>query len=127
FAFSAPGSQTESFIDLPRESAQTVVTYMRVRDGQTAVIGGLQTEKRSHVKTSIPILAGIPLMGRLFSWNKERAEIESLLIMITPRILNNSEQEGKFFRDRINKHREEDFFRKDGLEGGRTPQETKDN
>jgi len=100
---------------------------MRVRDGQTAVIGGLQTEKRSNVKTSIPILAGIPLMGRLFSWNKERAEIESLLIMITPRILNNSEQEGKFFRDRINKHREEDFFRKDGLEGGRTLQETKDN
>jgi len=127
FAFSAPGSQTESFIDLPRESAQTVVTYMRVRDGQTAVIGGLQTEKRSNVKTSIPILAGIPLMGRLFSRNKERAEIESLLIMITPRILNNSEQEGRFFRDRINKHREEDFFREDGLEGGRAPQETKDN
>ena len=127
FAFSAPGSQTESFIDLPRESAQTVVTYMRVRDGQTAVIGGLQTEKRSNVKTSIPILAGIPLMGRLFSWNKEQAEVESLLIMITPRILNNSEQEEKFFRDRINKHREEDFFHKDALEGGRVPEETKDN
>ena len=127
FAFSAPGSQTESFIDLPRESAQTVVTYMRVRDGQTAVIGGLQTEKRSNVKTSIPILAGIPLMGRLFSWNKEKAEIESLLIMITPRILNNSEQEEKFFRDRINKHREEDFFHKDALEGGWVPEETKDN
>ena len=127
FAFSAPGSQTESFIDLPRESAQTVVTYMRVRDGQTAVIGGLQTEKRSNVKTSIPILAGIPLMGRLFSWNKEQAEVESLLIMITPRILNNSEQEEKFFRDRINKHREEDFFHKDALEGGRVQEETKDN
>ncbi len=127
FAFSAPGSQTESFIDLPRESAQTVVTYMRVRDGQTAVIGGLQTEKRSNVKTSIPILAGIPLMGRLFSWNKEQAEVESLLIMITPRILNNSEQEEKFFRDRINKHREEDFFHKDALEGGRVLEETKDN
>ena len=127
FAFSAPGSQTESFIDLPRESAQTVVTYMRVRDGQTAIIGGLQTEKRYNVKTSIPILAGIPLMGRLFSWNKEQAEVESLLIMITPRILNNSAQEEKFFRDRINKHREEDFFREDGLEGGRVPQETKDN
>ena len=127
FAFSAPGSQTESFIDLPRESAQTVVTYMRVRDGQTAIIGGLQTEKRSNVKTSIPILAGIPLMGRLFSWNKEQAEVESLLIMITPRILNNSEQEEKFFRDRINKHREEDFFHKDALEGGRVPEETKDN
>jgi len=127
FAFSAPGSQTESFIDLPRESAQTVVTYMRVRDGQTAVIGGLQTEKRSNIKTSIPILSGIPLMGRLFSWNKEQAEVESLLIMITPRILNNSEQEEKFFRDRINKHREEDFFHKDALEGGRVPEETKDN
>ena len=66
-------------------------------------------------------------MGRLFSWNKEQAEVESLLIMITPRILNNSEQEEKFFRDRINKHREEDFFRKDALEGGRVPEETKDN
>ncbi|MBL05004.1 MAG: hypothetical protein CMJ99_05140 [Planctomycetes bacterium] len=119
FAFSSPGSQTESFIDLPRESAQTVVTYMRVRDGQTAVIGGLQTEKRSHVKTSIPILAGIPLMGKLFSWSKEQAEVESLLIMITPRILNNPDKEGEFFRERIKKHREENFFREDGL-GGRS-------
>ena len=127
FAFSAPGSQTESFIDLPRESAQTVVTYMRVRDGQTAVIGGLQTEKRSNVKTSIPILAGIPLMGRLFSWNKEQAEVESLLIMITPRILNNSDQEQKFFRDRINQHTEKDFFSEDGLEGVRAPLEGGDN
>ena len=119
FAFSSPGSQTESFIDLPRESAQTVVTYMRVRDGQTAVIGGLQTEKRSHIKTSIPILAGIPLVGKLFSWSKEQAEVESLLIMITPRILNNPDKEGEFFRERIKKHREENFFREDGL-GGRS-------
>ena len=110
FAFSAPGSQTESFIDLPRESAQTVVTYMRVRDGQTAVIGGLQTERRSKVKTSIPILAGIPLMGRLFSWNKDQAEIESLMILITPRILTDAKNEKEFFRSRINKHRESDFF-----------------
>ena len=110
FAFSAPGSQTESFIDLPRESAQTVVTYMRVRDGQTAVIGGLQTERRSKIKTSIPILAGIPLMGRLFSWNKDQAEIESLMILITPRILTDAKKEKEFFRSRINKHREEDFF-----------------
>lgn len=110
FAFSAPGSQTESFIDLPRESAQTVVTYMRVRDGQTAVIGGLQTERRSKIKTSIPILAGIPLMGRLFSWNKDHAEIESLMILITPRILTDSDTEKEFFRGRINKHLESDFF-----------------
>ncbi len=113
FAFSAPGSQTESFIDLPRESAQTVVTYMRVRDGQTAVIGGLQTERRSKVKTSIPILAGIPLVGRLFSWNKDQAEIESLMILITPRILTDAKNEKEFFRSRINKHREADFFLND--------------
>ena len=115
FAFSAPGSQTESFIDLPRESAQTVVTYMRVRDGQTAVIGGLQTERRSKVKTSIPILAGIPLMGRLFSWNKDQSEIESLMILITPRILTNAENEQAFFKGRINKRRQSDFFQDDKL------------
>ena len=92
---------------------------MRVRDGQTAVIGCLQTEKRSHIKTSIPILAGIPLVGKLFSWSKEQAEVESLLIMITALILDNPEREREFFRERIKKHQGEDFFREDGLGGRR--------
>ncbi|MEC7922512.1 MAG: type II and III secretion system protein, partial [Planctomycetota bacterium] len=127
FAFSAPGSQTESFIDLPRESAQTVVTYMRVRDGQTAVIGGLQTERRSKIKTSIPILAGIPLMGRLFSWNKDQSEIESLMILITPRILTDAENEKKFFQGRISKHREADFFLNEKSAPGSKPPAGADN
>ena len=37
FRFSDPGSGTSAFIDLPRESSQTVVTYLRVRDGHCRI------------------------------------------------------------------------------------------
>ena len=100
---------------------------MRVRDGQTAVIGGLQPARRSKVKTSIPILAGIPLLGRLFSWNKDQAEIEALMILITPRILTDAKNEREFFQGRINKHRESDFFLNDKPAPAIEPQAGADN
>jgi len=110
FSFSAPGSATETFIDLPRTSSQTVVTYMRVQDGQTAVIGGLQTERRVEIETKVPLLSSIPILGNLFTWKRKQSDVESLMILITPRILKNVTQERAVFDAAIQKHKKADYF-----------------
>ena len=110
FEFQAPGSATQSFIDLPRESSQTVVTYMRVQDGQTAVIGGLQTERRIEIESKIPVLSSIPVLGNLFTWKRKTDDIESLLILITPRILKSIGQQQRLFDEVVDRHKRADYF-----------------
>jgi type II secretory pathway component GspD/PulD (secretin) len=110
FQFQASGSETQSFIDLPRESAQTVVTYLRVHDGHTAVIGGLQTERKVEIETKIPILSSIPIFGNLFTWRRKQNNVDSLIILITPHILKNVGDDDSRFQEALKKHQEKDFF-----------------
>lgn len=62
-------------------------TTLRVRDGETIVLGGLiQNEDRKTI-TKIPLLGDLPLIGRLFKdTGKEKRETE-LIIFITPKII----------------------------------------
>ena len=110
FQFQDAGGQTSSFIDLPREAAQTVVTYLRVRDGHTAVIGGLQTEQKTEIETRIPLLSSIPVVGNLFTWKRKQNDVSSLIILITPHILKNAAEEDLQFRKIRERHQQKDYF-----------------
>ena len=110
FEFQEEGGQTRAFIDLPRESSQGVVTYLRVESGHTAVIGGLQTERRVEIETRVPLLSSIPLLGNLFTWKRKQNNIESLVILITPHILKSREAEDFIFQKAVKKHQKADYF-----------------
>ncbi len=110
FSFTSEDSGTQSFIDLPRESAQTVVTSLRVHDRHTAVIGGLQTERKTEIESKVPILSSIPILGNFFTWRRKKNNIDSLIIMITPHIVKNVGDEDKILEDANNRHKEKDFF-----------------
>ncbi len=61
-------------------------TTLRVRDGQTIIIGGLRKSEPSMVESKIPILGDIPFIGVLFR-KVDIDQIESELgVFITPRI-----------------------------------------
>ena len=61
-------------------------TTLRVRDGQTIIIGGLRKSEPSVVESKIPILGDIPFIGVLFR-KVDIDQIESELgVFITPRI-----------------------------------------
>jgi type IV pilus assembly protein PilQ len=62
-------------------------TRLVVRDGGTAVIGGIYKVTADAGETRIPGLANIPLIGHLFKNKNRREENEELLIFITPRII----------------------------------------
>jgi general secretion pathway protein D len=77
----------ETQFDAPIISTREAVTQVLVRDGQTIVIGGLRDRQTSDLRSGVPILSGIPLIGGLFGGqSRSRSEVE-LFLFLTPRIL----------------------------------------
>ncbi len=66
---------------------QQGTTRLMVRDGETAVIGGLTVTETSTTIAGIPVLMDLPLVGGLFRTTREREQKRDLLIMVTPRIV----------------------------------------
>ncbi len=62
-------------------------TLVRMHDGETIVVGGLIQEAVSATKRSVPILGGIPGLGRLFTATYDRDVRRELVIFLTPRII----------------------------------------
>lgn len=62
-------------------------TQMLVRDGGTAVLGGVYVTSSSKGQTGVPFLSKIPLLGFLFRKDTKAEKNSELLIFITPRVL----------------------------------------
>jgi type IV pilus assembly protein PilQ len=69
-------------------ATQMANTQVIVRDGETTVIGGLTISEKSRVRTGIPLLMDLPLVGALFRNTSERENKRDLLIMVTPHIVH---------------------------------------
>lgn len=66
-------------------------TQVMVRDGETAVIGGLTIIEKSQIRSGIPFLMNIPIIGPLFRTTSDRETKKDLLIMVTPHIVRDFE------------------------------------
>ncbi|HXO22404.1 MAG TPA: type IV pilus secretin PilQ [Thermoanaerobaculia bacterium] len=62
-------------------------TKLVVRDGGTAVIGGIYKVTSNESQDRIPGLANIPILGNLFKNKSKSEDNEELLIFITPRVI----------------------------------------
>ena len=59
-----------------------------VKDGQTFVIGGLTSRTVKGTEQRVPILGKIPLLGIPFRYRKSDAETRSLLVFVSPTIVD---------------------------------------
>jgi type IV pilus assembly protein PilQ len=75
---------------LPEKSTRTANTTVRVNDGQTIVIGGLRQQESRDIRTKVPILGNIPLLGALFRGKDSRTTQSELVLFITPRLLSDT-------------------------------------
>ncbi|MCI0651065.1 MAG: hypothetical protein L0Z55_04200 [Planctomycetes bacterium] len=112
FQFALAGSTNVNFIDLPRESAQTVVTYLRVQSGHTAIIGGLHTETKVEAETKVPVISSIPILGNLFRWKSKTSTVQHLMILITPKVIANTEMSDALYQEAIAEAEKYDYFLK---------------
>ncbi|MFM7085458.1 MAG: type II secretion system protein GspD [Cyanobium sp.] len=67
---------------------------VRVRDGQTLILTGVISDSDRQVVSKWPILGDVPLIGQFFRSSGGTREKRELVIMVTPRILNDSEDGG---------------------------------
>ena len=64
---------------------------VRVRDGQTLILTGVISDLNSQVVTKWPILGDLPLVGQFFRGSGSTREKRELVIMVTPRIINDTD------------------------------------
>lgn len=67
---------------------QRATNKLLVNDGETAVIGGLTVSSVSKIRSGIPLLGSLPLIGGLFSFSTTEERRRDLIILITPRIID---------------------------------------
>ena len=73
--------------DVDRFTKQVVTTTLRVRDGQTVVLGGLTSQENTQTVQGVPLLMDIPLIGELFKQRTGETTDRELLVVITADIL----------------------------------------
>ena len=80
-------------VQLPTFAYQTVTTTVSVPDGGTVLLGGIKRLKEGRNEQGTPILNKIPYINRLFKNVAIGRETESLMMMVTPRIIIQEEEE----------------------------------
>jgi general secretion pathway protein D len=73
---------------LPIFRLRQVVTSAIVWDGQTIVLGGLLLDETTKAKDKVPLLGDMPFFGRLFRSESTVAKKTSLVIFVTPTIID---------------------------------------
>uniref|UniRef100_UPI0040283842 secretin N-terminal domain-containing protein n=1 Tax=Candidatus Stercorousia sp. TaxID=3048886 RepID=UPI0040283842 len=64
---------------------------VRIKDGETLVIGGLISEEEQKTIGKVPVLGDIPLIGTLFRSTSSEKKKNEMVIMITPKIITDTE------------------------------------
>ena len=82
-----------STVQLPQFAFTTVSTTVSVPDGGTILLGGIKRLREGRSERGIPVLGKIPYLSRLFRNVSTGREAQSLMLMVTPRIIIQEEEE----------------------------------
>lgn len=74
-----------------RTTKTNMVTHVHVPDKHFLVLSGMARNAKSHHKTGIPCLGGLPVVGSLFSKTKEQDEKRNIIIFVRPHIIHSFE------------------------------------
>jgi general secretion pathway protein D len=72
----------------PIVANRKVDATLRVRDGETIVLGGLFEDVDSETLTKLPLLGDLPILGVFFRNRQSSHRRDEVVFFITPRILN---------------------------------------
>ena len=73
--------------NLPQTSTREAETTVRIKDGETVVIGGLIRDEMSNVSQAVPFLSKLPLVGELFRNTSTSHRHSEIMVFITPHIV----------------------------------------
>ena len=82
-------------VQLPTFQFVSVVTTVSVPDGGTVLLGGIKRLSEGRNERGIPLLSKLPYINRLFRNVGIGRQADSLMMMVTPRIIIQEEEEEK--------------------------------
>ncbi len=68
-------------------NTQNASSRVLVQDGETVVIAGLTVTETEEVRSGIPMLMDLPLLGKLFRTTRRQQVQRDLIILVTPNIV----------------------------------------
>lgn len=71
---------------IPAINTRSFLSTVRLKDGETIILGGLIQEKETNIEDKVPLLGDIPFIGKLFSSVTKKKSKGELMIYLTPRI-----------------------------------------
>ena len=74
-------------VQLPTISIRELNTVVRIKSGDTLMIGGLIDNHDRIDSTRVPVLGSIPFLGRLFRHDAKGVQKKELVILLQPRII----------------------------------------
>ena len=76
-----------TFNGVPGVNRQSLQTVLRLRNGETVVIGGLTADQLSNAKSKVPGLGDIPIIGNLFKKKLNQENRDRLYFAITAEVI----------------------------------------
>ena len=84
-------------------------SIVKVKDGDTVIIGGLIRNQSNLITKKLPLLSSIPLFGKLFTHQDRTKDIErELIVFITPRIVKDKKSRYAGLPRNVRVQREQD-------------------
>ena len=77
--------------DAPIINTREAATHLFVKNGRTAVLGGLIERQQERARSGIPVLMDIPLLGGLFGSNRKTMANSELFLFLTPHIISDDD------------------------------------
>ncbi len=71
-------------------STRKIKTTIIVRNGDTAVLGGLMKDEEYETVKKVPLLGDLPVLGWLFKGKKSEKKKVNMLVFLTPKIIRNA-------------------------------------
>jgi general secretion pathway protein D len=84
---SATDQEAGGGVNAPVISTRAIQTQLLVRDGHTAVLGGLAGSQRDRTSGGIPFLSSLPGIGGIFGRKLRRNNDFELFVFITPHVI----------------------------------------
>jgi general secretion pathway protein D len=81
-------------------TTRTADSSVVVKNGQTIVIGGLVQDRESVIQNRVPVLGNIPILGNLFKFKQRESQKINLMILLTPRIVENEQDMQRILEER---------------------------
>ena len=77
-----------TFNGVPGVNRQSLQTVMRLRNGETAIVGGLAADTVSNATSKVPGIGDIPLFGNLFKRKTNQENRDRLYFAITVEVIS---------------------------------------